>query len=386
MVEKPIRCILLSEMLQPYRIPLFNLLAERDDLEFKVLPLSTKEANRQWEVDLEAVRFDYEVLPSKDFYIRPLDWGLHLNRGVIQALEQFKPDVICGTGYVSPAYITAQRYAREQGCGYVLWTGSTEKSSRIGKGPLRWLKRRFVGRSDSALAYGSAAKKLLVNLGANPERIVAGYNTVDIDVAARITEEASIESNYLSWREKYPKRNILFIGQIIARKGLDSLIRAFARAAQPDLGLIIVGDGALRNSIESQYENVPNLFWEGYVQSHDMGRYFAASDVLAMPSEIEVWGLVVNEAMAAGLPVIATTCSGAAEDLIVNGDNGYAYESGDEDRLADLLKSVATERELWMEMGKNAQRFIQGFGLVFYADSFVQAVRIAHEAARGKSS
>lgn len=220
MPTSKLRVVLLSEMLQPYRIPVFNRIAEREDIDFHVLLLSLREPNRKWELPLETCRFRYEVLPFKDIYIRALDWGLHLNWGVKRKLKELAPEVVAGTGYVSPAYLVAQRYARKAGAGYVLWSGSTTQTSRIGKGPLRRMKERFIQRSNSFLAYGSEAARTLIERGAQSERIVTGCNCVDNEAFARMAEHARNEPEFENWRARFPERVVLFVGQMLERKGV----------------------------------------------------------------------------------------------------------------------------------------------------------------------
>ncbi|MCA9438856.1 MAG: glycosyltransferase, partial [Candidatus Omnitrophica bacterium] len=195
-MSEKIRCVLLSEMLQPYRIPVFEEIAKNDRVDFEVLLLSVRESNREWEIERENCRFKHRVLPSKDFYIRSLDWGLHFNRGVAKHLEEIQPDVVIGTGYVSPAYLTGQRWAKKNGAGYVLWSGSTAATSRIGRGPLKWMKKKFVQRCDAFLSYGTDATKQLTALGADPSRVVTGCNTVDIHAFQTMTEEARDTPNF----------------------------------------------------------------------------------------------------------------------------------------------------------------------------------------------
>ena len=315
--SRPIRCLLLSEMLQPYRIPTFNCLAETEGFDFKVALLSVKEANREWEVEMDRVRFDYEVLPSWDWYIQALNWGFHLNRGVRLVLDRFKPDVIVGTGYTSPTYFAAQRYAWSRGVGYVLWSGSTRRSSLVQNGFLASLKKRFVRKCDAYLAYGTDAADLLVDMGADRDLISVGRNTVDIDYFAEAAAQARLEAGYAEWRSQFPSRLILYVGQMVDRKGVLDLIEAFRMVDRKDVGLMLLGSGPKCEEYKEQARGLENVYWFGYVQSKEMGRFLAAADVLVMPSYLEPWGLVVNEAMAAGVPVLSTTCSGATTDLVV---------------------------------------------------------------------
>ncbi len=374
-----LRVVLLSEMLQPYRIPVFNSIVEEQGVELSVLTLSIREKNRQWEVPLDSCRFSYQVLPGKDIYIRSLDWGLHLSWGVRAALRRLSPDVIVGTGYASPAFLAAQKYARIHHLGYVLWSGSSLSTSRIGKGPLRWMKRRFLSRCDAFLSYGTDASHALVKLGADPSRIITGCNTVDVDFFARIAREARESSTFRQWRSRFPPRLVLFIGQMLERKGVMDLIQAYQQARCHDLGLVLLGDGPEMENYRRLTEGIQGIFWEGFVQTREMGPYLAASDVLVMPSYLEPWGLVVNEAMAAGIPVIATTCSGATTDLVRDGRTGYAFRAGDVERLTELLRSVAQEPEKWRKMGEEAALQMKSCAPEDYARAFLRAVRLAVE-------
>lgn len=378
----PLRIVLLSEMLQPYRIPVFNHIAGEEGVDLTVLLLSLREKNRKWEIPLDSCHFRYEVLPGQDLYIRSLDWGLHLSWGVTQALQRLAPDVIVGTGYVSPAYLTAQRYAHRHDLGYVLWSGSTLATSRIGKGPLRWMKYRFMRRCDAFLSYGTDATSALTALGADPGQIVSGRNTVDVDYFRQLADQAREDHSFTGWRSRFPRHVVLFTGQMLDRKGVMDLVRAFQEVDDPDLGLVLVGDGPEFDRYCQSTQGMPRIFWEGYVQSRDMGRYLAAADVLVMPSHLEPWGLVVNEAMAAGLPVIATTCSGATTDLVRDGETGYAFTAGDTKRLTELLRSVAHEPDKWKTMGAEASRRMKSCTPADYAQAFLQAVHLATEKVR----
>jgi len=209
-------------------------------------------------------------------------------------------------------------------------------------------------------------------------------NTVDVEAFSRSAERASRDPEMPEWRKRFPERNVLFVGQMIPRKGVPELIEAFRAVSNEGFGLILVGDGPMWEKYKAEYAKVPGLFWEGYRQPLELSRYYAVADALVMPSKLEVWGLVVNEAMASGLPVIATTCSGATEDLILEGETGAAYESGDTAALTRLLTSVVEDPKRWKTMGSNAAERIRRFGPECYAESFCRAVRTAYDVSRGK--
>jgi glycosyltransferase involved in cell wall biosynthesis len=168
---------------------------------------------------------------------------------------------------------------------------------------------------------------------------------------------------------------------MLERKGVMDLVRAFQAAKCPELGLVLLGDGPELESYRRATQNQEGIFWEGYVQARDMGPYLAAADALVMPSHLEPWGLVVNEAMAAGVPVISTTCSGATTDLVSEGETGYSFTAGEVNQLTSLLASVANEPEKWRTMGRNAARQMRTCTPGEYSEAFMQAVRMAAEKA-----
>jgi glycosyltransferase involved in cell wall biosynthesis len=164
---------------------------------------------------------------------------------------------------------------------------------------------------------------------------------------------------------------------MIDRKGVRELIHAFQAIDHPDLGLILIGEGPEKARYMQATTGMTRIFWEGYLQTSQMGPYFACADVLVMPSYLEPWGLVVNEAMAAGLPVIATTCSGATTDLLQEGITGHAIAAGDVNRLVTLLYSVLQEPDRWRQMGRQAAVKIQEASPARYAADFAAACRLA---------
>ena len=137
-------------------------------------------------------------------------------------------------------------------------------------------------------------------------------------------------------REEKSERVFLFLGSLIARKGVDLVVSAFARLVRevPNIRLRIVGDGELRMASE-------RVEFVGFRDWQELPQEYAAADVLCVPSRYDGWGLVVPEGLAAGLPVIATDRMGAALEFVETGRNGWLIAAGDEEALLSAMREAA---------------------------------------------
>jgi glycosyltransferase involved in cell wall biosynthesis len=141
----------------------------------------------------------------------------------------------------------------------------------------------------------------------------------------------------------------LYCGQLIHRKGVDGLVRAFARVAaeHPRAELRLAGDGPLRAELEASVPPAlrPRVRFLGFRQPAELPGVFADADVFVLPSLHDGWGVVVNQAVGAGMPVVASEAVGAAHDLVRPGENGAIFPAGDEDALAEALRRFAADPE-----------------------------------------
>ncbi len=146
-------------------------------------------------------------------------------------------------------------------------------------------------------------------------------------------------------RDACPTTTLLYSGSLIPRKGVDLLAEAFARVApaHPNLKLVVMGEGELRPAMEARLQGVAGqVEFTGFQDWQALPEFYAKADVLCAPSRHDGWALVVPEALAAGLPVIATDRMGAALDLIEPGHNGWRVAAGELEPLCRALEVVAT--------------------------------------------
>lgn len=158
----------------------------------------------------------------------------------------------------------------------------------------------------------------------------------------------------------------LFIAKFIDRKRpLDLIAAAAKNHAFRRIHVILVGDGVLldacRNAITANKLN--NVHLVGFKNQTELPSFYAAANVLVLPSEYETWGLVLNEAMACGLPCIVSDACGAAADMILEGETGFTYPKGDVARLAELMMFMAENTDGRQAMGRCAAAHIQNFSV-----------------------
>ena len=251
-------------------------------------------------------------------------------------------------------------------------------------GPLKRFLRKAVltpcvKGSAAALALGQASKAYWHHYGADERKVFLAVHAVDNDFFSEGALNARAD------REKIKsalglgdKTIILYVGQLIRRKGLDHLIRAFARLRQKrdDVALVIVGDGNLGLELQETcaQESIPDVLFTGRKSRDEAAQLYGVSDAFCLPSTMEAWGLVINEAMAAGLPVVTTRMVGAAPDLVKNGVNGFVVADGDEMALFDALDKVVAGEALREEMGKESRNIIKDYTYETAFEGYLEAL------------
>src|SRR5260221_357847 len=163
--------------------------------------------------------------------------------------------------------------------------------------------------------------------------------------------------------------NFVYVGRLAQEKNVDLLLRAFAEAFRESTrdsgwGLLIVGDGPRRKELERQAQTCTSasIVFVGSTHWRQVPAYLALADVLVLPSLSEPWGLVVNEAMACGMPVLVSDRCGAAYDLVEEGVNGFVFPATSQGGLSDRLRAFAqTEANQMEEMGNASLRIIEQF-------------------------
>ena len=361
------RIALLTEIPTPFRIPLWNALAAIADVDLRVLLLRELDPRRTYELHKDEWRFDACVLGGVDRLVRGR-W-IVLNRRVGHELRRCGPEVIVVGGWNQPAYFQAALHARRKRAALVLWVESTARDERPGSLPLERLKRWMVAAANAFLVPGRASAAYLESFGVAPDRIAVAPNAVDErfaeNVAAARAGRAEIRAELGLERCCF-----LYVGRLAREKGLDVLMRAFAGVPGE---LVVVGEGPQEHEVTKLAP--PGVRLLGHVRHDDLPRWYAAADAFVLPSRSEPWGMVLNEAASAGLPLVATDAVGAAYDLIEPGINGLLVEAGDAAALREALLRLAADEAFRARAGARSRQLAEPATPQAWADAVAELAR-----------
>lgn len=268
---------------------------------------------------------------------------LRLARAVWQRLGTLRPEVVLVPGYYTLPGLAAAAWARLHAAKSVLMTESAEQDHCRS-----WWKERVkaalvCGLFDWAVTGGKAHVRYLERLGFPPRRIAHFYDVVDNDSYREQTERLRRQPS-----PGLPRRFFLYVGRLAEEKNVDGLLRAYAayRAAGGAWSLVLAGGGPeaphLR-ALAASSSLGAEIHFMGHKSVEELLPCYAFAGALVLPSTREPWGLVVNEAMASGLPVIVSSRCGCAEDLVADGVNGFVFDPA---REHDLARSLAAMERL----------------------------------------
>jgi glycosyltransferase involved in cell wall biosynthesis len=370
---------IITEIIAPYRIPVFNELAKRNELDLHVIFLSENDPSlRQWRVYKEEIEFKYVVLQS--WRRRVGRFNLLVNRGMAAALDRAVPDAILTGGYNYLASWQAVHWAKAHKVPMMLWTESTASDERRGHPITEFLKRHFLSLCRSFVVPGIASANYLHDLNISRDRIFVAPNAVDVDRFSRLSEGAR-----RSRPHDLPARYFVYVGRLVRAKGVFDLLEAYSRLGpevRSSVGLVFVGGGRDLNQLMQHAARIKpgNIYFPGFIHGDELVRFYTFAEALVFPTHSDTWGLVVNEAMCCGLPVILTNVAGCTSDLVKDEWNGFVVPPGDVPQLADAMTRLATDSSLRTEMAARSWERIQAYSPMAWTEGIVKAVNATSRA------
>ena len=367
--------LLITNIPTPYRIPLFNEIAKQlaeKNLHLEVLFGALGYSRRQWDIDMSNCEFSYQVLKSKSIKYKETERISFDYPGLSSIINEKKPAAIITNAFsIATTKLYFLSWIRR--IPYIIWSGAVPRRGEK-LSLLRILQRKMViKRAKCFVTYGTRAKEYLVSLGAKEQKIEIGINTTDTNFFATEVEKIKSSSNSA-------KKSLLYIGYFTEKKRLDRLLNLVHELSKTrdDFCLTFVGDGPEREKLQRQVEQlqIQNLVqFAGFRQKEELPKYLAEAYCFLFPSEYDVWGLVLVEAMSAGVACLSSIYSGATQDLIQDGVNGYAVNFEDEDKILDIINKLLDDTELTQSMGKRAKKFIaEKVSIPISANGFVNAI------------
>jgi 1,2-diacylglycerol 3-alpha-glucosyltransferase len=321
----------------------------------------------------------YTLFPGKMFGVVP---ATEMRRSLFSRLRSLNPEVIAVPGWSGREALASLAWAVDSSVPVVMMSESQRRDHRrnwLGDG----IKRRLLRMCSAALVGGSPQVAYAEELGLARERIFTGYDVVDNE-HFRLGAERARQDPALRTRLGLPERFYLVCCRFVVQKNLLRLLEAYSRycrsCASP-WGLVILGDGPLRPEAERHIRGLgleKHVSAPGAISYDALPAYYGLASAFVLPSVIEPWGLVVNEAMAAGLPVLVSEHCGCAQDLVERGRNGFTFDPCNIEEQASLMLSLSSTPETERNaMGLASLEIIGRWSPKFFAESLEKAVQAA---------
>ncbi|HXD93221.1 MAG TPA: glycosyltransferase family 4 protein, partial [Bacteroidia bacterium] len=340
----------------PYQLSFFDELNERFSL--TVIYYSDTEAGREWKFDLAK---QYKIILLKDNYIaRQIQkkvFDFHFSWQIFKVAFTDKSDyVIVGGSYWIPDAVVALIFNKLKFKKIAYFSEPLfEVKSKI-KYFVKWMFLRLVSINCKAVfCVGKKASESFESFGIHLPKFIIPYN-INSKSFSEIDEKRRIE-----FKNKYKSNNeivILSSGSLIERKGMDILIKAVKQIDDSNIRLIIIGDGPLRNDLTEMCNGDERIVFAGFQNPEVIPFFFSIADVFAFASRYDGWAVVINEAVAANVPIVCSDKVGAALELITSPDLGLICKSGDVDGFKQALQLLAKNEVLRAHMKEKAKELI----------------------------
>jgi glycosyltransferase involved in cell wall biosynthesis len=304
-----------------------------------------------------------------------------------QAIKAFfdaeQPDVIALPGWSEREALFGLRWALQHKTPTVVFSDS-QKIDEARNCWKEWLKSRIVRLLSTALVAGQRHVQYITELGFPVNQVFLGYDVVDNDYFQRGALKARASSADLRHSLGLPERFFLASNRFLPRKNVLGIVAAYAqyrhKGAPGNWGLVLLGDGPQRAAIESAIEEFslhPHVLLCGMRSYDELPIFYGLASAFVHASYSEQWGLVVNEAMAVGLPVFVSKPCGCVPDLIAEGVNGYSFNPKSTEELAShMVKAGAGEYEL-EAMGTAGKEIISRWSPALFAENLLAAAQHA---------
>lgn len=300
-------------------------------------------------------------------------------RRMVALLDRLSPDVVAVPGWHNKLALSALQWCRLNGRPVVMMSEST-KDDFPRRNLTEILKGRLVRMASTALVGGTPHKDYIRQLGIPAERVFLGYDVVDNFYFASRTDSIRARIEEERAQLKLPHSFFLASSRFVQKKNIPTLLQAYdiyrQQAGDKAWHLVVLGDGTMRPQIENDIRLRQLTGWvslPGFKQYDELPSYYALAGAFVHASTTEQWGLVVNEAMAAGLPVLVSNRCGCAQDLIVDGLNGFTFAPDNAAALAQRFADIAASFCDRKSMGERSRDIISDWGPERFAEGLVAA-------------
>ena len=324
------------------------------------------DATYDWEKVEGAGSFTRVTLTDRD--MRSRQWREEVQRKIWSALYEIKPQAVVIPGWIFIDALSALYWCVKTRTPVIVMSDSTawDQPRKFWK---EWIKSRLVKMCSAALAGGTPHADYLKRLGLSERQIFLGYDIVDNDYFGSGAEEARNRKSETRRQRNLPEKYFLASARFIEKKNLFRLVEAYKQYRDSAKGaawdLVLLGDGPLKPALNELIAKLglgSSVHLPGFKQYGELPAYFGLASTFIHASMTEQWGLVVNEAMAAGLPVLVSNRCGCAAGLVHEGVNGFTFAPEDVMGIAGLMKKISAADFPLSAFGQESRRIIANWG------------------------
>lgn len=357
----------------PYRTLQFEEICKNKSIDMKVYYTKKGKEDRKWET-IYSDKFKEIYLKNIKFFDR---FGT-LNTGLKDIVKS--NDIIVLGGYEKPTYILLSLLCRLYKKKYIIiFDGICCSRLEYKENKFKWLLKNLVIKYSAAIwGNGTVSRRYFNEVFDYPtEKIYNQYLTVDGETIEKIGRNR--ERIRIELRDKYGiesnEKVLHYSGRLVDVKNVENVVRAISEINNQKITLLITGDGVLRESLEKIAKELDvKIVITGFIDNQEkLFEHYYLSDIFILPSKYEPWGLVVNEAMFAGLPVLVSNVCGCSLDLVANDKNGYIIDPLNINDISKKIKLLFEDSQL-DKKGLHSKKFIKQYTFKNSAKTFYNII------------
>ena len=364
-----VKYVIISFTPTPYRDKVYDLVANELGVSFKVYYCGTKEPIRDWKLK----KLNHEHVFLKGWSItQKEEWRfIYFNPEVWKYLLKDRPEVVITKGF-NPTQLFGWLYCLIFRKAHIPFTDTWEHSDSILTIVHKVVRKLVFSTSKAFIGPGKRTSELYQMYGVDTSKFFQSH----------LAANTEIFSVYKPLHER--PYDLMFAGQIQDRKSPLFFVEVAnrLRRAFPALKILIIGNGPQKKEmIENLNEANIDYHYPGFIQPEELPDYYSASKIFLFPTKLDAWGVVANEALASGTPVIISPFAGAANDLVIDGENGYVLDLV-LDQWVDKISHLLNRPELWKKMSLRGLETKQIFSYQNAAAGIIKACKYLKDKSR----
>ena len=372
-----------------YNAPWFRLVAERNNIILKVFYTWSqveKEAKYDpgfgkeiaWDIPL-LEGYEYEFVNNTSASPGTRHYNGIVNPGLINRIQLFKPDAVLVSGWNFKSHLQCLRYFHNKIPVFFRGDSTLIDSQSYFKRIARNLALSWVfSHIDRAMYVGKANKDYFKAHGLKEHQLIFAPHAIDNQRFASHQDHTTAGNTLRTSLGLEANATVfLFAGKLEPKKDPQLLLNVWKNLYLPDAQLVFVGNGILEKALKEIAARIPSIHFVDFQNQQQMPAVYAMADIFVLPSKGpgETWGLAVNEAMAAGKPVLVSDACGCVQDLVEEGVNGWIFKAGDQAMLQAKIESISTDKNVLAAMGKKGSERIKQYNFEGIASAIENSLR-----------